>query len=103
VGPPGVVGDEIVIERDLHLVNGLEPRPPAFDAEVLVEKGSVEALDDAVGLRALDPCGAVLDVFELQEQLVRVLVGTPTELSACESAWNKDPVIGVIGIQKGPR
>jgi hypothetical protein len=22
---------------------------------------------------------------------------------ACVSAWNKDPVIGVIGIQKGPR
>jgi hypothetical protein len=21
----------------------------------------------------------------------------------CESAWNKDPVFGVIGIQSGPR
>jgi hypothetical protein len=24
-------------------------------------------------------------------------------LSVCESAWNKDPVFGVIGIQSGPR
>jgi hypothetical protein len=23
--------------------------------------------------------------------------------SDCESAWNKDPVFGVIGIQSGPR
>ena len=23
--------------------------------------------------------------------------------SGCVSAWNKDPVIGVIGIQQGPR
>jgi hypothetical protein len=24
-------------------------------------------------------------------------------LASCESAWNKDPVFGVIGIQSGPR
>ena len=24
-------------------------------------------------------------------------------LTGCESAWNKDPVFGVIGIQSGPR
>src|SRR4051794_41855405 len=26
-----------------------------------------------------------------------------TSRPACESAWNKDPVFGVIGIQSGPR
>jgi metal-dependent amidase/aminoacylase/carboxypeptidase family protein len=25
------------------------------------------------------------------------------DLRFCESAWNKDPVFGVIGIQSGPR
>jgi hypothetical protein len=25
------------------------------------------------------------------------------KMGRCESAWNKDPVFGVIGIQSGPR
>jgi hypothetical protein len=43
-----VVGDEVVAQHLLHFVNGLELGAPALDAEVLVEKGAVEALDDAV-------------------------------------------------------
>jgi len=27
----------------------------------------------------------------------------PDEAQKCESAWNKDPAFGVIGIQSGPR
>ena len=27
----------------------------------------------------------------------------PAIIAGCESAWNKDPVFGVIGIQSGPR
>jgi hypothetical protein len=42
---------------------------------VLVEKRAVQRVRNAVGLRALDPAGAVLDFLELQEQLVGVLVG----------------------------
>ena len=48
VWPSGVVGDHIGIERGLHLVDGLEPGAPSFDAEMLVEQGAVQALDDAV-------------------------------------------------------
>jgi hypothetical protein len=49
---------------------------------VLIEQDAMQALDDAVRLRALDPGGAVLDLFELQEQLVRLLVGLAAELAA---------------------
>ena len=56
----GVVGDEVIVQHLLHLVNGLEPGAPAFDTEVFVEEGAVEALDNAVGLWTLDPGGADL-------------------------------------------
>lgn len=42
----------------------------------------MQALDDAVGLRPLDPGLAVLDALELQEQLVGMLVGPAAELAA---------------------
>jgi hypothetical protein len=52
----------------------------------------VQSLDDAVGLRALDPSRAMLDLLELQEQLVRMLVGPPAELAA---------VVGQHGVDRG--
>lgn len=82
MGALGVVGGEVIVQHLLHLVNGLEPRAASLDVEVLVEEGAVEALDDAVGLWAFDPRGAMLVVFELLEEFVRVLVGTPAELTA---------------------
>ena len=54
--PRGVVADEIGVENGLHLVDGLEPGAPSLDPEVLVEQRAMQAFDDAVGLRALDPC-----------------------------------------------
>lgn len=78
----GIVGDEIGVESGLHFLDGLEPGAAAFDAEVLVEQGAVEALDDAVGLRSADLGLAVLDAFELEEQLVGMAVGAATELAA---------------------
>jgi hypothetical protein len=33
----------------------------------------------------------------------RFLQGMWGAIIACVSAWNKDPVFGVIGIQSGPR
>lgn len=82
VGSLGVVDGEVGVEVGLHLVDGLVPFLAAHDAEVLVEQGSVQALDKAVGLRALDLCGAVLDLLELEEQLIRVPVGPAAELPA---------------------
>jgi len=42
----------------------------------------MEALDDAIGLRALDPCLAVLNVLELQEQLIGMAIRPAAELAA---------------------
>jgi hypothetical protein len=78
----GVVGDEIVIKHLLPFVNGFEPRAAALDAEVFTEKGAVEALDNTVGLRTLYTGGAMLDVFELQIEFIRMLVGPSAELAA---------------------
>lgn len=67
MGALGVVGDEPFVEDGLHLVDGLEPRPSAFDAEVLIEHGGVEAFDDAVGLRLPDLGGPVFDLLKLKD------------------------------------
>lgn len=48
VWPALIVACEEVVENGLHLLDGFEPGPASFDAEVLVEQGAVEALDDAV-------------------------------------------------------
>ena len=80
--PALIVTDKEVVENGLHLVDRLEPSAPTFDAEVLVEPGAMEALHDAVRLRALDAGGTMLDVLELQKQLVGMLVGPPAELTA---------------------
>jgi hypothetical protein len=43
-------------------------------------------------------------VLQLAERLGhRVEPDKPLAAKYCESAWNKDPVFGVIGIQSGPR
>ena len=74
MGPPGVVGLKIRIQILLHLLDGLVPGRAALDPKMLLEKGAVEPLDEAIGLRPADPGGAVLDVLELQEELVGVAV-----------------------------
>src|SRR3546814_17655474 len=48
----GVVGDEVGVEVDLHLLDGLVLLLATLDAEVLGEQGAVQAFDKAVGLRA---------------------------------------------------
>src|SRR5271166_1154933 len=80
--PALIVSDEVFVENDLHLIDGLEPGAPTLHAEVLVEQRAVQALDDAVGLRTFDPRGAVLDLLQLQEQLVGVLVRSAAKLAA---------------------
>jgi hypothetical protein len=53
----------------------------------------VEALDDAVGLWAPDPGGAVLDVLKLQEEFVRVVVRPPAELATVVTNDKFDPCL----------
>ena len=72
--PLRVIDLEVGVEVGLHLVEGLVPGGAALHAEMLVEQGSVEAFDEAVGLGPADLGGAVFDVLELEEDLVGVLV-----------------------------
>jgi hypothetical protein len=81
---PLIIPVEIAVENRLHLLDGFEPGATALDTEVLVEKRAVQPLDNTVGLRTLDPAGAVLDFLERQEQLVGVLVGPPAVARAFE-------------------
>ena len=77
-----IIDGHVVVEHALRLFDGFEPSAPALDAEVLVEQGAVQALDDAVGLRPLDFGGAVLNRLELEEQLADMAVGAAAELTA---------------------
>lgn len=95
--PALIVADQVVVENGLHLVDGFEPGAATLDPEVLVEQGAVQPLDDAVGLRPLHPCGAVVDVLELQEQLVGMLVGPAAELPAVVGQHGLD--FGVVRLE----
>jgi hypothetical protein len=99
MGPLGVVDDEVIVQHLLHFVNGLKPCAPAFDAEVLVEKGAVEAFDDAVGLGPLDARGAVFDVLKLQVEFKGVLVRPSAELTAI--VRQHDFSLGVVFFEGG--
>ena len=92
MGSLGIVLDEVVIEDGLHLVEGLEPGAAALDAEMLVEKRAVPALDNAAGLWPVDPGSLALDLFELQEQLVGMAVLAAAKLAA---------VVGQHGVDLG--
>lgn len=75
----GVVADEVIVEHDLHLLDCFEACSTPLDPEVLVVQGSFESFYIAVRLRAFHARRPVRDVLALKEQLVGVLVGTPTE------------------------
>ena len=65
---------------------------------MLVEEGSVQALDEAVGLGSTDLGGAVLDVLGLEEQLVGKMVGAASELASVIAQHGGDPcLVGVEG------
>lgn len=63
-----IVDFQIEIQALRHLVDGLEPGAAGFDAEMLLQERSVEALDGAVVLESLEQDGAVLDVVEPEEE-----------------------------------
>ena len=75
MGPLGVVGDQIGVEVVLHGFEAAVELLPSHDSEVLVEQGSVQALDEAVGLGPADPGGAVFDLLDLEEQLKGMTLG----------------------------
>ena len=87
------------VEIDLHLREVFIPGFAALDAEVFIEEGAVEALKIAVGLRPSDLGGAVLDAFELEEELVGVLVGPAAELASVvgEDGFDGD----LVGLEEG--
>ncbi len=94
MGSLGVVDDQVGVEVGLHLLDGLVPLLAALDAEVLVEKPAVQALDEAVGLGPLDLGGAVFDVLGLEEEPVGVAVGPAAELPAV-AHWEGQLVSGL--------
>ena len=65
-----IVDRQVRIQRDLHLIDRLEPGPAAFHPEVLVQQSATQAFDDAVALRAFHLGAAVLDPFQLQDQRI---------------------------------
>jgi len=67
-------GDSNRLTGAASLSDGLHPGPPALDAEVLVERGAMETLGDAIRSRPVDPGALVLDAFEPQEQFVGMAV-----------------------------
>lgn len=65
VGSFGIVADEVGVEVGLHGLDAFVELLPPHDAEVLVQQGAMQALDEAVGLRPAHLGGAVLDLFQL--------------------------------------
>jgi len=60
---------------------------------MLVQKSAVQAFDNTVGLRSVDPSLFVLDVFELQKKLVGMAIRAAAEFAA---------IVGEHGVDLGP-
>ena len=89
--PLAVVAQEEGVEGGLHLGDRLVPDGAALHAQVFVEQGAVQALDDAVALRSTDLGGLVGDALELEEQLVGMLILAAAELAAIVAEHGVDP------------
>jgi len=87
----------------LHLIDRLVPFLPALDPEVLVEKASVPALDEAVALRSADPGGPEFDALQLEKELVGMPVQATAVLSTIVPTYINQTfrVIIVRGILRG--
>lgn len=75
-----IVFIHVEIEVILHFDDVFIELGATLDSEVFVEKGSMEPFEEAVALRAANLGGAVFDPFELEEEFVRVSVGSATKL-----------------------
>lgn len=78
MGPFFVVAFEVDVEVSLHLLDAFVPLGSPLDTEVLIEQG----LHVTVALWAANSGGAVLDAFQLKEQLTGVPILATAELSA---------------------
>jgi hypothetical protein len=92
-----IVDDEPFVESGLHLLDRFEPGPAPLDAEMFVEHSAMKAFDDAVGLRPSDFGRLVLDLFELQEELVRMLVRPAAEFAPIVREHRLDH--GLMGLE----
>ena len=72
----------LLLSSSLHLGDDLVPDGSALDAQMLVEQRAVQPFHDAVALRPADAGGLVGDAFQLEEQLVGVLILAAAELAA---------------------
>jgi len=72
---------QIALQSRLHLGDGIEPGFTPLHPEVFIEEGTVKPLDEPVALRAANFGFSMFDVFELKEQLIRVMVRPSAELS----------------------
>lgn len=107
-----IVTLELDIENGTHLRHRLEPGPATLDAEVLVQKRAVQPLDNPVELGPPDLGGPVLDLLQMQERLVRVMVGPAAERATVAEHHDLDPGllglegrhhVGVQGVDRGHR
>ena len=94
-----IVVFQIDFQIGLHLVNRFVELCAALDAEVFIQQGAVESLDEAVGLWPTHARGSVFDAFQLQEQFVGVAVGPPAELAAIVAEHGLDP--RTSGLERG--
>ena len=77
-----VVALEKPVEVTLDLLRPNVPCGSFCDAEARVEQRTVHSLDEAVSARVSNGGGAVLNVVQGKEQLVGMVLGTPTGLTA---------------------
>ena len=68
----GIAAEKTIIEHDLHFFDRVEPSPAFVHSEVLAEQRAMETLDAAVRPRSIGPDRAVFNLFELEEQLLKM-------------------------------
>src|SRR5437588_12156994 len=75
-----------MLEEDVEVALDLGrlevPRRAARHPEALVEQRAIHPLDEAVGPRRVHARRAVLDAFHAEQELVRMRLGSTTELPA---------------------
>jgi hypothetical protein len=89
-----IVAGDPAIQIHLQLLDQTIDFAPEGDAVSLVEQGSVEALDDAIGLQALGFCAAVVDVL-------RQVIGR-RQGERCRSSGKRNPLEEMLVMQHQP-
>lgn len=74
-----VVVMQISFQIFLHFINRLIPLGSSLDAEMLVQQGSVQSLDNAVALGGEAPWWYGVCAFKLQEEFIGMLIRSISE------------------------